>query len=358
MSDQEAPFNEPDQPWPRPPADQYNVNADPRERRAYYPQNPQPRDADPREQPRWQPPPQQPGYMGQEPYPYSGPYAGAGPQQMAPGQFGPQMQKRRRRGPLGCLIAVLVIVVLLVALVGGAVGLLFSGLGIATTTETHTYAANGTPTLDINDDVGTIRVHSGSGNSVIVQATKHTNSVWGNPNDVQVNIQPNGNTITVNASVHSGTGFFSLERVDLDITAPSSDVLQLDTHTGTIEVTGISGRMSLMTNTGSITADDDMLAPSSTLHTDTGSVTFTGSIDTSSGSYLFETNTGSVDVTLPADSSFHLNASSSTGSINNDFSVNVQLSGASASANGDVGSSPQATVSLHTDTGSINLHKA
>ena len=357
MSDQEAPFNEPDQPRPRPPAGQYNMNNDPREQRAYYSQNPQPRDADPREQPRWQPPPQQPGYMGQEPYPYSGPYAGAGPQQMAPGQFGPQMQRRRRRGLLGCLIAALVIVVLLVALVGGAVGLLFSGLGTATTTETHTYSVGSTPTLNITDDVGTIRVHSGSGNSVIVRATKHTNSIWGNPNDVQVNIQSNGNTIIVNA-VHSGTGFFPFEHVDLDITAPSSDTLQLTSHTGTIDVTGISGRMSLMTNTGSITADNDMLAPSSTLHTNTGSVTFTGSIDTSGGSYLFETNTGSVDVTLPADSSFHLDASSSTGSINNDYSVTVQHSGASASANGDVGSSPRATVTLHTDTGSISLHKA
>jgi DUF4097 and DUF4098 domain-containing protein YvlB len=61
---------------------------------------------------------------------------------------------------------------------------------------------------------------------------------------------------------------------------------------------------------------------------------------------------------LPADSSFHLNASSDTGSINSDFPVNVQHSGAGASASGDVGSSPKATVTLHTDTGSISLHKA
>lgn len=354
MSYQEAPFNDPEQQHP-PSRDQHNMNYDSREQGAYYPQNPQPRDVNPREQSRWQAPPQQQQeYMGSGPYPYTG----SGPQQMAPGQYGPQLQRRRRRGPLACLITLLVIVVILVVLVGGALGLLFSGVGSNTVTETHTYSVTGTPTLMINDDVGTINVHTGSGNSVIVRATKHTNNILGKPGDAQVSYQQSSSTITINATVHSGISFFSGERVDLDITAPSSDVLQLKTDTGTIDVTGISGRMSLMTDTGTITANQDMLSGSSILHTDTGSVTFNGSIDTSSGSYLFQTNTGSVDVTLLSDSSFHLNASSSTGSINSDFPVNVQHSGAGSTANGDVGSSPQATVTLHTDTGSISLHKA
>jgi hypothetical protein len=359
MSDQEVPFNDPEQQHQHPPPDQHGVNYDPREQGAYYPQNPQPRDVDPREQPHWQAPPQQQqGYMGPGPYPYTSPYTGSGPQQMAPGQYRPQMQRRRRRGPIGCLITLLVIVILLIVLVGGALGFLFSGFGSNTATEAHTYSVTGTPTLVINDDIGTINVHSGSGSSnIIVQATKHTNGIWGKPSDAQVSYQQSGSTITINATVHSGISFFSGERVDLDITAPSSDVLQLQTQTGTIDVTGISGRMSLMTSTGTITANQDMLAPSSTLTTNTGSVTFNGSIDTSGGTYQFQTNTGSVDVTLPSDSSFHLNASSSTGSINSDFPVNVQHSGASSTANGDVGSSPQATVTLHTDTGSISLHK-
>src|SRR5215467_10178123 len=96
----------------------------------------------------------------------------------------------------------------------------------------------------------------------------------------------------------------------------------------------------------------------SILKTDTGSVTFEGTIDPK-GLYQFETNTGSVDVTLPGNSSFHLDASTDTGSINSDFpGVNVQHSNfTGGNVNSDVGSSPGATVTLKTDTGSISLHQ-
>src|SRR5437660_3228011 len=78
-----------------------------------------------------------------------------------------------------------------------------------------------------------------------------------------------------------------------------------------------------------------------------------------SGSYQFLTDTGSVNATLPANSSFHVDASTDTGSINSDFTeVNVQKEDfASNTAHGDVGSNPNATVTLKTNTGSINLHK-
>jgi hypothetical protein len=64
-------------------------------------------------------------------------------------------------------------------------------------------------------------------------------------------------------------------------------------------------------------------------------------------------------VTLPADGVFHVNASTDTGSINTNFPGVIvqhrQMVGADAS--GDVGSSPQATVTLRTNTGSVNLYQ-
>ena len=86
-------------------------------------------------------------------------------------------------------------------------------------------------------------------------------------------------------------------------------------------------------------------------------MTFNGAIDRS-GTYRFETNTGSVNVTLPSESAFHVDASTDTGSINTTFSqVTVQHHQAvGADAHGDVGSSPMASVTLRTNTGSINLY--
>jgi DUF4097 and DUF4098 domain-containing protein YvlB len=60
-------------------------------------------------------------------------------------------------------------------------------------------------------------------------------------------------------------------------------------------------------------------------------------------------------MTLPSDSSFHLNALTYAGSIKTSFPVAVKHTGAVASANGDVGDAPQATLKLKTYAGSISL---
>lgn len=101
-----------------------------------------------------------------------------------------------------------------------------------------------------------------NGNSVTVQATKQTNGFWGNPNDMQVNYSQNGNTIVVNANVNKAV-FFSLDHVDLDITVPGTADLQLKTETGSIDVNGVGGQMSLSAATGTINATQDALNGSS-----------------------------------------------------------------------------------------------
>ena len=216
------------------------------------------------------------------------------------------------------------------------------------------------PTLVLNNDTGSIHVRAvGSVNQVTIQATKHTN-FGGNLNDVKVSYTQNteGNTINVNVDRLNGFNLFTSTSVDFDITVPSAAALQLKTNNGSIDVTGVDGQMVLTSNTGSIQANDGTASGNTELVTNTGSITFNGSIDRS-GNYRFETNTGSVNVTLPSDSAFHMNASTDTGSINTNFpGVTVQhRQVVGADASGDVGSSPQATVSLRTNTGSINLYQ-
>ena len=245
---------------------------------------------------------------------------------------------------------------MIIALLSGGIP---SGLrNVATiSSETHTYAVSAIPRLVINDNTGTVTIHTGgSGSQVTIQATKHFQSFGSAPT---VKYGQDGNTI--NATVkNQNESFlnFGTNNVDFNVTIPTNADLDVHTDTGTINVTGVSGTMSLITDTGSITANQDTLSGPSTLKTDTGSVTFAGSIGTS-GSYQFSTDTGSVNATLPANSSFHMEASTDTGSINSDFSgVNVQKQDVTGStARGDVGSNPGATLTLKTNTGSINLQK-
>jgi DUF4097 and DUF4098 domain-containing protein YvlB len=228
---------------------------------------------------------------------------------------------------------------------------------VNTSSETHTYAIAALPTLVLNDNTGTVTIHTGGANSqVSIQATTHYPSFGSAPT---VQYSQDGNTITATAQNHNSNFLsFATDNVDFNVTIPANANLKIHTETGTIDVEGVSGNMSLTTDTGSITANQDALSGQSTLQTATGSITFDGSI-ASGGNYLFSTDTGSVDVTLPVSSSFHVDATTDTGSIDSDFSE-VQVhehDGTGSDAHGDVGSSPGASLTLKTNTGSIDLHE-
>ena len=277
------------------------------------------------------------------------------------GQPRPYYQPRRSSWPW----VVLTCFLLFLLLISGAV-LLFGVIGYhlagstQSVTETRSFTVSSSPMLVLTNDTGSVHVHAASSSTLAtIQVTKRSGP-WGNLNNITVSYvqDKEANTITVTVTRLNGSNSFNAESADFDITVPSAATLQLKTNTGSIDVSDVSGQLVITSNTGSLTVHHATVSGNSELITNTGSVTFDGAI-ASSGSYQFETNTGSVNVTLPADSVFHVNASTDTGSINTNFpGVNVQhrqMVGADAS--GDVGSSPQATVILRTNTGSVNLYQ-
>jgi hypothetical protein len=299
--------------------------------------------------PRPQQPPVWTGYAPDTPPPWA----------YQPGHYAPYPPRQPSRWPW-----VVLTLVLLVLLIGGGIAVLFGVFGFTSyatsSTETRTYTTSSYPTLVLNNDTGSIHVRAApSGNVISIQATKH-GSPWANLNDLQVaySQNPATNTVTVTVSRVNADTFATAPSVDFDVSVPSAAALQLKTNTGSIDVSGVSGQMALSSNTGSLQVSSGTLRGPTTLITNTGSVTFDGAI-TGSGAYTFTTDTGSVNVTLPTESTFHVDASTSTGSINtNMLGVVVQhhqMTG--TDAHGDVGASPQATITLRTSTGSINLYQ-
>lgn len=277
-----------------------------------------------------------------------------------PGRYYPPTQNKPGRWPW----IVLTFFLLFLLMIGGAL-FLFGAIGYtgfsSSSTETRNFTVTANPTFVLNNDTGSIHVRASSSDNVItIQATKH-GSFWGNQNDIRVSYAQNteANTVTVNVDrLNNSITFFTSASVDFDVTIPATAALQLKTNTGSIDVSGVSGEMVLTSNTGSIGVNGGTVSGTTDLTTNTGSVTFNGAIDRS-GTYHFGTNTGSVNVTLPGESAFHVDASTDTGSINTNFSgVSVQHNQVvGANAYGDVGSSPRATLSLRTNTGSINLYQ-
>ena len=272
-----------------------------------------------------------------------------------------QPQRRKRRGLRGCAIAIAITLIVL-ALLGTGIGFALTRLGGLTfgpgVTESHTFTVGNSPHLVLNDPTGSVRIHSsGAGNTVSIKATKATEGFGGNPNNIHINYNESLDNNTVTINVDNGPKFIGLSVVTFDITVPSAIDLSLKSSTGSIDVNGVTGQMSLQSNTGSITAEQDILTSSSSLSTDTGSVTFNGSIG-QSGAYNFSTNTGSVNVTLPPDATFHLDAKTDTGSFNSDFPlINPDKQGLGSEVHGDIGTSPNTNLTLTTDTGSINLNQ-
>lgn len=328
---------------------------------------PQPTAPNPTENARLATPPPYvpPAQPAQPPYTWPRYYPGTGPQWAGGGQYGPPYPPpyQRKRSPWPWIIATLVL--LFVLLIGGVYSLFsFIGFNFAgyanSVTESRHYSVSANPTFVLNNDTGSIHVRTAPiNNEVNIVTTRHTNA-GGNVNDVTVSYTQDtaGNTVTVNVVRVTNYNLLSSPTVDFDVTVPSTATLRIETKTGGIDVTGVSGQMILTSNTGSIVARDGTARGSTQLITNTGSITFNGSIDRS-GNYRFETNTGSVNVNLPGDSAFHMTATTDTGSINTTFpGVIIQhRSLVGADASGDVGSSPQATISMKTNTGSINLYQ-
>jgi DUF4097 and DUF4098 domain-containing protein YvlB len=209
------------------------------------------------------------------------------------------------------------------------------------------YRVTGLPTIVINDPNGNVTVTVGKNSDVVIQPV-NGNNPFGNPTSLQPVSSQNGNTI--NASVPDGQG-----SVDFTVTVPQGANLQLQTESGDITVNGVDGQMTLATNSGSINASNDVLNGSSTMTTNSGDIRFDGTVGTS-GTDQFLTSSGSVDLTVPSTSAFHVDATTNSGSIDIP-GVNANSSGTKASGDVGVGSQVHGTgVSINTDSGDIHLH--
>jgi hypothetical protein len=297
------------------------------------------------------------------PPPYIQPPPYAGPQPQGPYYAQPVYQNRAltprsRRGLLcGCLVAL--VLVLFLCSGGVVLGVKFGFAGVSRSSATDpvvSYNVRANSTLILNDDAGSVTIKSGSLDTIAIQATRYA-SFGGSINNIhtQASQDTNANTLTVTVT-RSGPGVFNMTGIDFVIIVPDSANLQISTGAGSLNASGVSGTMSLNTHAGTIGVSGATLTGSSNFKTNAGSVNFSGSIATS-GVYDFETNAGSIDVTLPAASAFHVNANTDVGSISTSFSVTVKHNTPGASLNTDIGVTPQATVTLKTNAGSITLNK-
>jgi hypothetical protein len=269
----------------------------------------------------------------------------------------PQIARRRRKGlrPFWLVTTLLIIIVAAVSLNHSQNS---SNKYSHSSSIDQTFTVLTAPKLVINDSAGSIRVHTNSnssgGNAVTIHVDKSSDSI-ANPT---INFDKQAGTIVINAT-QSGANDNS---VDIDITTPNVSSIQLNDGNGSVSIDGVIGNIDAHTNNGSINADhitgqvvlstghgsvdvsDSQLSGTSSLTSSDDDIDFNGSLNIN-GTYKFTTGNGSLDVTLPSDASFSLKADSGSGSVNNDFGSDT------------VGSGTHPSLTLHTNNGSIEVHK-
>ncbi len=179
------------------------------------------------------------------------------------------------------------------------------------------------------------------------------------PATTSTRIELSAGSIDVHAghglTASTGSGSIALENLQGPVNAQtdSGDVtgntisgpLTIATASGSIRLRQVSGQVNARTVSGDVIESASTLSGTSLLQTENGSVRFDGSLDPH-GSYTMQTTSGDVDLTLPADTAFALDASTTSGTVQNAF------------GGSSTGVTPRARLSLHTQNGSIAIMKS
>lgn len=183
-------------------------------------------------------------------------------------------------------------------------------------------------------------MHTGDSNTVEVSATEWI-SGSDSPDAIQYSVTQHENTIEVDVQKTSpfSTGNLS---VDLDIALPTQNSIQATLGAGNVTIDGISGLVNVQTSDVDFT--NGTVQKSTSFQTNAGSIAFVGKL-APNGTYEFSGDAGSIDITLPADSAFVLDASTNAGSVSNAFHST------------SVGQNPTSQLHVHIDVGNIRIHQ-
>lgn len=263
---------------------------------------------------------------------------------------------------------------------------------------TRTFSLSGHGSLVVHQESGSVHVHTGTTNQVIVRATAYAYGVSGDLADLHLQYAQQGNTLTVTANESRGLMELGTRGITLEITVPVGIDLAIHDSSGDVTVSGIDGKittaldsgnlsldhvngpldlhtssgdmtiidehgpvnarvdsgdiridhavsaMDLATSSGSITLNDVQISGQDHFHTDSGDIQFSGTLDPR-GTYRMDTSSGNITLKLPANASLHLATSTGNGSVSNAFSSS------------EIGSTPRAPLTLSTDSGDIRVQK-
>lgn len=237
-------------------------------------------------------------------------------------------RQRRRRGTpwyawiLGGCLAIVVVLVLLCAILAGAIGGLifhFAHRQDATITSTQTFAVSALPTLTADVDAGSVRVIAGKPGEVQVTVAKHaTNASMDDARHqlqlITVDVRQVRNDIAVTARVPApGDTGMSLA-ADVTLIVPQQSHIAIHLGAGDAHLEGVNASVTATITSGELNLTNVTLLDQSTLDVRDGAVTLTGTIGAAATAEV-HIERGDATVSLTHGDPVSVNASTQRGDV-------------------------------------------
>jgi DUF4097 and DUF4098 domain-containing protein YvlB len=241
---------------------------------------------------------------------------------------------------------------------------------------TKEFAAAAAPRIVVDTFNGSIHAERGVDNQVRAVITKVGSGATeadaqADLANIEITALQEGNTIRITAK-RAGDLHFGNSEASVDVTVPASSGLELMTSNGGLDSHGISGSHKLRTSNGAIAvagAKGELTAESSNgaisldaqdamVHAEAsnGRIAFQGSL--APGKHTFRSANGAVEITLPRDAAFTVDASAANGSVTTDFDLKTIGKKDGRILKGSIGDNPATEITASTGNGSIQIRRS
>jgi len=220
-------------------------------------------------------------------------------------------------------------------------------------TARQTFATSATPHVSVDNVSGNITVTGWNQPRVQIDIVKY-GAVQSDLANTEIVIDHSDTDVSIKtqypSQVHARGG-----EVYYTLHIPSGSQLSLENVSGAESVTGVTGKLDAHTVSGKISADS--LTTDAKAETTSGAVELAFAKAPQNGAITAKTVSGRVSVTVPANISARVDASSVSGGFTSDFpDVHAKKQDVGSKASGTIGSGGT-TINMETVSGAIELRK-
>jgi DUF4097 and DUF4098 domain-containing protein YvlB len=244
----------------------------------------------------------------------------------------------------------------------------------ASETVSDVFKTSATPRIVVETFNGSIDISNGAQDEVVVEVTKRAGgfdqgSADRNLENIEVSMAEKDNEVRISVQRHG----YSMGDcgASVVIAAPKGAKVDLKSSNGYIVTEGMqggiaartsNGRVEVYEGTGQIEAESsngsihiEATGAGVIAHTSNAKIEFEGTL--TDQSQHFRTSNGRIEVTLPADSQFRFQASTSNARVDCEFPYQAEGSESRRRKSGTVGDDPKGLLKLATSNASIDIRR-